>query len=316
MNQISQGTPLWGGKRYHAFNWHLRQIFGTKVFKVALDAGFTCPNRDGTVGTDGCIYCSHRGSGDFAGSAELSLREQFGQVRDMMSKKWPQAKYIAYFQAYSNTYGTVEHLRQIYEQVLAEPGVIGLAIATRPDCLPEEVLEYLAELNRKTYLWVELGLQSIHRRTLDWIGRGHDYGQFEQALAELRQRDIRGCAHIILGLPGESYEDMLLTARTLAGLPVQGIKLHLLHVLHNTKLGRQYQEKPFLLLTQEEYVRLVADILEILPQEMVIQRLTGDGPPNDLIAPLWSRKKWEVLNAIDEELTRRDTWQGKYFNKQ
>ncbi|MHB8126408.1 MAG: TIGR01212 family radical SAM protein [Desulfitobacteriaceae bacterium] len=301
----------WGSKRYHSFNQHLRTIFGEKVFKVPLDAGFTCPNRDGTLGREGCIYCSSRGSGDFAGEKKLSLPEQFEQSRTMMAKKWPKANYIAYFQAYTNTYASVERLKEVYGQVLKLPGVVGIAIATRPDCLPEDVLAYLEELNRTTYLWVELGLQSIHQKSLDWIGRGHDYAIFCKGLRELRQREIQVCGHLILGLPGENKEDMLATARAMAALPMQGIKLHLLHVLEGTPLAKIYKNSPFPILTAEEYITLIVDILELLPAEMTIQRLTGDGPPNDLIAPLWSRKKWEILNAIDAELKRRDSYQGK-----
>ncbi len=302
----------WGNKRYHSFNQHLRAAFGEKVFKVPLDAGFTCPNRDGTLGREGCIYCSARGSGDFAGEKKLSLPEQFNQSRNMMTQKWPKASYIAYFQAYTNTYAPLERLKEIYGQVLKLPGVVGIAISTRPDCLPDDVLDYLEELNRSTYLWVELGLQSIHQKSLDWIGRGHDYAIFLKGLTKLRKRGIQVCGHIILGLPSENKEEMLATARALAALPMQGIKLHLLHVLEGTPLARIYKIRPFPILTVEEYTTLIVDCLELLPAKIIIQRLTGDGPPSDLIAPLWSRKKWEVLNAIDAELERRDSWQGKY----
>jgi len=298
-------------KRYHTFNEHLRERFGGKIFKVSLDAGFTCPNRDGTLGRGGCVYCSERGSGDFAGEQGLSIHRQFIEVTERMGKKWPNAKYIAYFQAYTNTYATVERLREVYEEALAEENVVGLSISTRPDCLPEEVLDYLEELNHGTYLWVELGLQSIHDRTMEWMGRGHDYAQFLKGLDQLRSRGIQVCVHIILGLPGETKTDMLETAQAVAKMPLQGIKLHLLHVLRGTPLATMYQREPFDLMTKDDYVSLVVDILEILPQEMVIHRLTGDGPPKDLIGPLWSRKKWEVLNAIDAELERRNTWQGK-----
>ncbi|HBW38210.1 TIGR01212 family radical SAM protein [Desulfosporosinus sp. BICA1-9] len=298
-------------KRYHTFNEHLRDKFGEKIFKVSLDAGFTCPNRDGTLGTGGCVYCSARGSGDFAGEQRLSLHEQFSEVKARMMKKWPTAKYIAYFQAYTNTYASVERLRVIYEEALAEEKVVGLSISTRPDCLPEDVLNYLEELNQRTYLWVELGLQSRHDRTMEWIGRGHDYAQFLKGLEQLQARGIRVCAHIILGLPGETKAEMMATAQVVAKLPLEGIKIHLLHVLRGTPLATIFQDEPFDLMSKEEYVALVADILEILPPEMVIHRLTGDGPPDDLIGPLWSRKKWEVLNAIDAELERRDSWQGK-----
>lgn len=302
-------------KKYLSFNEHLRQIFGEKVFKVPLDAGFTCPNRDGTLGRGGCVYCSERGSGDFAGEQALSIHDQFSEVTERMKKKWPRAKYLAYFQAYTNTYAPIERLSEVYEAALTEAHVVGLSIATRPDCLPEDVLDYLEALNQRTYLWVELGLQSIHDRTMAWIGRGHDYAQFLKGLEQLRARNIRVCAHIILGLPGETKAEMLETAQAVAEMPVQGVKIHLLHVLRGTPLGTMYSREPFTLLTQEEYVNLVVDILEILPSEMIIHRLTGDGPPDDLIAPLWSRKKWEVLNAIDAELKRRETWQGKKVKK-
>lgn len=298
-------------KRYHTFNEHLRERFGEKIFKVSLDAGFTCPNRDGTLGTGGCVYCSERGSGDFAGDQRLSISDQFIEVKERMAKKWPDAQYIAYFQAYTNTYASVGRLRKIYEEALAEEKVVGLSISTRPDCLPEEVLDYLDELNQRTYLWVELGLQSRHDRTMEWIGRGHDYAQFLQGLGQLHTRGIRVCAHIILGLPGETRAEMMETAQAVAKLPLQGIKIHLLHVLRGTPLATIFQNEPFDLMTKEEYVSLVVDILEILPPEVVIHRLTGDGPPDVLIGPLWSRKKWEVLNAIDAELERRESWQGK-----
>jgi len=302
-------------KRYLTFNQHLRKRFRDKVFKVSLDAGFTCPNRDGTLGWSGCVYCSERGSGDFAGDQKLSLHDQFIQVTERMKRKWPSAKYIAYFQAYTNTYASLKRLREVYEEALAEENVVGLSISTRPDCLPEDVLDYLEELNKRTYLWVELGLQSSHDRTMEWIGRGHNYTQFLKGVEQLRAREIRVCAHIILGLPGESKAEMLETARAVASLPIQGIKIHLLHVLKGTPLATIYHNEPFELMAKEDYISLVVDILEILPTEMVIHRLTGDGPPEDLIGPLWSRKKWEVLNAIDAELELRDTWQGKRVKK-
>ncbi|MGC7872815.1 TIGR01212 family radical SAM protein [Desulfosporosinus sp. SYSU MS00001] len=302
-------------KRYVTFNKHLRERFGEKVFKVSLDAGFTCPNRDGTLGRKGCIYCSERGSGDFAGRQELSIHAQFSEVKERMKKKWPKAKYLAYFQAFTNTYAPIERLRELYEGSLEEEGVVGLSISTRPDCLSDEVINYLDELNQRTYLWVELGLQSIHDRTLEFIGRGHDYEQFLRGLERLHSRGIRVCAHIILGLPGESKEEMMETAMAVADLPLQGLKIHLLHVLKGTPLAAFYETHPFDLMSKEDYVSLVVNILEILPPQMIIHRLTGDGPPDDLIGPLWSRKKWEVLNAIDAKLMERDTWQGKKANE-
>jgi len=298
-------------KRYSTFNEQLRERFGGKVFKVSLDAGFTCPNRDGKLGIKGCVYCSERGSGDFAGEQGLTISNQFIEVKERMKKKWPNAQYIAYFQAYTNTYAPVKRLREVYEEALAEEKVVGVAISTRPDCLPHDVLNYLEELNQRTYLWVELGLQSSHDRTLEWIGRGHDYAQFLMGLEELHSRGIRVCVHIILGLPGETRSEMMATAKAIARLPLGGIKIHLLHVLRGTPLATIFQQTPFDFMTKEDYVSLVVDILEILPPEIVIHRLTGDGPPEDLIGPLWSRKKWEVLNAIDAELERRDSWQGK-----
>lgn len=277
-------------KRYHTFNKQLREMFGGKIFKVSLDAGFTCPNRDGTLGTGGCVYCSARGSGDFAGDQRISIPDQFIEVKERMKKKWPNAQYIAYFQAYTNTYAAVERLREVYEEALAEENVVGLSISTRPDCLPEDVLEYLAELNQRTYLWVELGLQSSHDRTMEWIGRGHDYAQFIKGFAQLHARGIRVCSHIILGLPGETQAEMMETAQAVAQMPLQGIKIHLLHVLRGTPLATIYQQDPFELMTKEGYVSLVVDVLEILPPDVVIHRLTGDGPPDDLIGPLEPKK--------------------------
>lgn len=304
-----------GEKRYNTLNRHLRETFGEKVFKISLDAGFTCPNRDGTKGWGGCIYCSSRGSGDFAGVASHSIEQQFGEVKERMRKKWPRAKYLAYFQAYTNTYAPVPKLRKLYEEALKQENVVGISIATRPDCIPKEVLDYLEELNQRTYLWVELGLQSIHDRTMEWVRRGHTYAEFLEGVAALHERGIRVCVHIILGFPGETYEDMMATAQAVAALPVQGIKLHMLHVLKGTTLAKLYEKEPFHLPKREEYVSSVIDILELLPPQMIIHRLTGDGAPDDLIAPMWSRKKWEVLNMIDQELVRQSTWQGKRYNE-
>lgn len=289
----------------------MRSLFGEKVFKVPLDAGFTCPNR--LLGKEGCIFCSSRGSGDFAGPRNMRLREQFEKVSKQIHIKWPKAKYIAYFQAYTNTYAPVEELRDMYETVLAEKDVVGLSIATRPDCLPLPVLNLLDELNRRTYLWVEVGLQSMHDHTLELINRGHSYQIFLDAVDKLRDRNIRTCAHIILGLPGESREDMLATGKAVASLPIQGLKIHLLHLLRDTPMVKLHEEGKLTFLDQETYTNLVVDILEVLPPEMVIHRLTGDGPPDELLGPLWSRKKWEVLNGIDAELVRRNTWQGRLY---
>lgn len=304
---------FWGDKRYHSLNYFLRQKFGQKVFKVSLDAGFSCPNRDGTLSTRGCLFCSARGSGDFAGQRGSSLEEQFDEVRAFMHKKWPQAGYIAYFQAFTNTYAAPDRLRSIYSQALDLDGIVGLAIATRPDCLSEEVLDVLQWVSQKRYLWVELGLQSIHRKSADRFNLGYTVDDFLGALARLKARGIESCAHLILGLPGESRDDIVASVQRVAGLSLAGIKLHLLHIIKNTPLGFLYQNEPFDLLSRDEYVELVVDILELLPADMVIHRLTGDSPRQALLEPQWSLKKWEVLNLIDKRLAERNTCQGKYW---
>jgi len=303
-----------GDKRYHAWNGHLRAHFGEKISKIPLDAGFTCPNRDGTLATGGCTFCSARGSGDFAGSRRLDLIRQYEAVRASMARKWPGARSIAYFQAFTNTYAPVPVLREMFETALQFPDVVGLAIATRPDCLPPDVVELLAELNQRTYLWVELGLQTVHESTSRRIGRAHDTATFVRALTALQDRGIRTCTHVIFGLPGESDAMMRATAKMVARMPTQGVKIHLLHLLRGTPMVAEYERGEFELLTQERYIGLVCDALEMLPPDMVIHRLTGDGPPDLLIGPLWSRRKWEVLNAIEGELVRRDSWQGKRFD--
>jgi len=307
---IGAAPPDFGEKRYNAWTRHLRETFGGKVFKVALDGGFTCPNRDGTVARYGCTFCSQLGSGDFAGDRRDSLIRQFAEVRGRMHAKWPEAKYIGYFQAFSNTYAPVGVLRERYEVVLAQPGVVGLSIATRPDCLPPEVIDYLAELHARTYLWVEVGLQTIHETTARLINRAHDFAAFEDGVTRLRERGIRVCVHIINGLPLETHAMMLETARAVAARDVQGIKIHLLHLLKNTTMVKQHEDGLVRLMEKDEYVGVVCDQLEVLPRETVIHRVTGDGPRNLLIGPLWSLKKWEVLNAIDAELAHRGTWQG------
>jgi len=309
----SAGPLLWGDKRFHTWNYEMRKQFGEKVFKVMLDAGFTCPNRDGTLAVGGCTFCSARGSGDFAGSRRDDLVVQFAKVRDRQHRKWPNAKYIGYFQAYTNTYAPVEVLREYYETILAQPGVVGLSIATRPDCLPDDVVDYLAELNERTYLWLEMGLQTIHERTSQLINRAHDTETFYRAVEKLRARGIRVCAHIIYGLPLETHEMMLETGEAVARMDVQGIKIHLLHLMRKTPMVKQYEAGLVRFLEMDEYVGLVVDTLERLPPEMVVHRVTGDAPRELLIGPMWSLRKWEVLNAIDRELERRDTWQGKYW---
>ncbi len=299
-------------KRYHSWNYHLKNNFGEKIFKVALDGGFDCPNRDGTVAHGGCTFCSAAGSGDFAGDRVDDLETQFNEVKESMHHKWKNAKYMGYFQAYTNTHAPVSELREKFELILKQDGVVGLSIATRPDCLPDDVVEYLAELNERTYLWVELGLQTMHQQTSDLINRAHDMTCYLEGVAKLRKHNIRICTHIINGLPGEDYQMMLETAKAVSKMDVQGIKIHLMHLLKGTPMVKQYEKGLLTFMSKDDYIKLVVDQLELLPQEMIIHRITGDGPPELLIGPMWSMNKWEVLNAIDAELLRRDSWQGKY----
>lgn len=302
-------------KRYHTWNYHLRQHFGEKVFKVSLDAGFDCPNRDGTVAFGGCTFCSAAGSGDFAGNRAEDVVTQFYKVKEKMNEKWKNGKCMAYFQAFTNTHAPVEVLKQTFEPVLELEGVVGISIATRPDCLPDDVVEYLADLNKRTYLWVELGLQTVHERTALLINRAHDYKTYVEGVEKLRKHNIRVCSHIINGLPLESYEMMMETAKEVAKLDIQGLKIHLLHLLKGTPMVKQYEKGQLQFLSQEDYVNLVVDQLELFPPSVIIHRITGDGPPDLMIGPMWSLKKWEVLNSIDAEFERRGSWQGKFENK-
>lgn len=299
-------------KRYFSLNEAYRREYGQKVFKVPLDGGFTCPNRDGLVSKGGCTFCSDDGSGDFAGNACDPIPVQFAEVKARLHRKWKDAGYIAYFQAFSNTYAPVERLRELYEPALAEEGVVGLSIATRPDCLPDDVVAYLAELNERTSLWVELGLQTMHDQTGRKINRGHDFQTFVAGVEKLRAHNIRVCVHVINGLPGETTEMMLETVKSVAKMDIQGVKIHLLHVLKNTPLARQYEKGLLELMEEETYIQLVCDQLEVLPKHIIIHRLTGDGPPDLLIGPTWSRHKMRVLDAITNELKARDSYQGKF----
>ncbi|ERN52373.1 TIGR01212 family radical SAM protein [Alkalihalophilus marmarensis] len=309
----SERSKEFGDKRYYSWNNHLRQHFGEKVFKVSLDAGFDCPNRDGSVAYGGCTFCSERGSGDFAGDRSDDLVTQFNTIKERMHHKWKSGKYIGYFQAYTNTYAPVRTLRKYYEVILEQEGVVGLSIATRPDCLPDDVVEYLAELNKRTYLWVELGLQTIHEETAQLINRAHDYQCYVEGVEKLRKHGIRVCAHIINGLPKEDHKMMMETAREVAKLDVQGIKIHSLHLLKKTPMVKQYEKGLVEFMSMDEYVNLVVDQLEVIPPHFVIHRLTGDGPADLMIGPMWSTQKWSVFNAIEAELKRRDSWQGKFY---
>lgn len=297
-------------KRYHTLDYFYKNKFGTKVSKISLNAGFTCPNKDGRKGVGGCIYCSAVGSGDYAGNPHKSLTDQFMEVKEIMDKKWPNTKYIGYFQANTNTYAPVHILKEKYEEVLKINGVVGLNIATRPDAITNECLDYLEELNKKTFLNIELGLQTIHETTTKLINRGHDLKCFINMVKELRKRNINVIVHIINGLPYETKEMMLETVKLLNTLDIQGIKIHMLHILKNTRLAELYEKEPFHVLTKEEYTNIVCDQLELLRPEIVINRVTGDPKVDDLIEPTWLTKKFTVLNEIDKEMARRDSYQG------
>jgi len=298
-------------KRYHTLDYFYKNRFNEKIFKVSLNTGFTCPNIDGTVGFGGCIYCSASGSGEFAGNPKDEIKKQFDEVKQMMLKKWPKAKYIAYFQARTNTYAPVEKLKEIYEEVLTYEDVIGINIATRPDSISDECLDYLEDLNKRTYLTIELGLQTIKEETSILINRCHTLKTFEDMVKKLRKRNIDVVVHIINGLPNETKEDMLNTIKYLNKLDIQGIKIHMLSITKNTRLEKYYEEHPFHVLTKEEYIDIVIDQLELLRPEIVIHRITGDPKLEDLIEPTWLVKKFCVLNDIDKEMVKRDSYQGK-----
>ena len=303
-------------KRYHTYDYWLKTTFGGKCAKIPLDAGFSCPNLDGICGLGGCIYCSGRGSGDFAEPSALPLREQYDRQRALLAEKWPTDRCIPYFQARTNTYAPTERLRGMFHEALTWPGVVGLNIATRADCLPEDVVELLAELSERTVLTVELGLQTVHDATAALINRGHTYADFLDGYTRLRRGAQKAltCIHLIFGLPGEDEEAMLDTARQVAALRPDQVKIHLLHVLRGTVLGEMYAAGKYTPMEKDAYVETVVKALELLPPETVIARLTGDGAGEDLLAPVWSRRKREVLNGIDRLLVAQDTWQGKNVN--
>lgn len=298
-------------KRYHTLNYHYKEKYHDKVIKVSLNAGFTCPNIDGKVGYGGCIYCSKSGSGDFGGDISKSLSEQFDEIKDKLSKKWPRGKYIAYFQAHTNTYAPLSVLKEKYESVLKKDNVIGIAIATRPDAIEDEVLDYLEELNKNTDVTVELGLQTIHEDTAKLINRCHSLNQFEEMVKKLRKRNIEVVVHIINGLPYETKEMMIETVKYLNHLDINGIKIHMLNIVKDTPLATLYQEKKFKVLSKEEYIDIVIQQLEYLRSEIVIHRITSDPNPKNLIEPAWLIKKFCVLNDIDKEMKKRNTYQGK-----
>lgn len=301
-------------KRYYTYDYYLKKTFGGKCVKIPIDAGFTCPNIDGRCGVGGCIYCSARGSGDFA-EAGLSVSEQYRVTREKLSGKWTTERCIPYFQAHTNTYAPTERLRELFEEALSLPDVVGLNIATRADCLEASTVEYLAELAERTVLTVELGLQSVHDSTALRINRGHSFSEFLDGYFRLREasRKIGICVHLILGLPGEDRDMMLESVRQTAALHPEQVKLHLLHVLRSSRLGKIYEQGEYQPMEREDYIDTVCEALTLLPSDTVVARLTGDGMAEDLLAPDWSRKKVSVINDIDKRMYELDLWQGKFF---
>lgn len=307
-------TVHWGEKRYYSLDYYLKKTYGEKLYKISLNGGMTCPNRDGTLGRRGCIFCSAGGSGDFAEASSLSITEQIEHGKAQVSKKQTGTSYIAYFQAYTNTYAPADYLRKIFLEAILHPDIRILSIATRPDCLDPEILDLLCELNQIKPVWIELGLQTIHPDTATYIRRGYDLPVFERAVSELRARGIEVIVHTILCLPGESTEDMLHTIRYLNTLDIQGVKLQLLHILKGTDLADDYLAHPFALPEMEEYFELLGKCLAQLRPDIVIHRLTGDGPKSLLLAPLWTSNKRQVLNAMQAYFKAHDIWQGKEFS--
>lgn len=310
---------LWGDKRYYSLDYYLKETFGKKIYKLSLNGGATCPNRDGTIDTRGCIFCSKGGSGDFSASPSLPITTQIEKAKKLVMHKLPSGinndsvpngQYIAYFQAFTNTYGTINHLRTIFMEAITNPDICILSIATRPDCLDDNVLNLLDELNQIKPVWIELGLQTTKEETAIFIRRGYPLSVFIDGITNLRRINITTIVHVIFGLPGESKDDMLNTISFLSHLPIQGIKLQLLHVLKDTDL----EDLVFPVLSMDEYIHIILKSLEILPQNIVIHRITGDGPKDLLIAPLWSGNKKLVLNRINQQLKLQNTWQGKNYD--
>lgn len=297
-------------KRYNRFSDYLKSIYGVKVYKVTLDAGFTCPNRDGTISYEGCIFCDNGGSFSQLYSNKISIKEQLDCGIALSKQKYKSQKFLAYFQAYTNTYKPVNELKDIYDQALSHDDVIGMSIGTRPDCVDDEKLDLISDYTKNHYIWLEYGLQSIHERSLKFINRGHDFPTFVKALKESQKRNINVCAHVILGLPNETKKDMLETARVLGDLGINGVKVHLLCVLNNTRLTKLYYQGKIPMMEEDEYVETVCDFLELLPPDVTIHRLAGNGLKPNMLAPGWLSKKFIVLNKIDKLLEERNSYQG------
>lgn len=301
-------------KHYNALNNYYRHRFNTKVYKIALNGDFTCPNRDGSISRIGCVFCTDSGSGEFGGKVSDSLKIQFEKIKTMMQNKWKEGKYIAYFQSFSNTYGPIDKLRKIYyEAINLDKDIIGLNIGTRSDCFNDEVYKLLEELNQKTYLTIELGLQSMHDITLKSINRGHDLNNFVQTVKNLRKRNINVVVHIINGLPNENEEMMLETAKFLNTLDIQGVKIHMLYIVNNTPLARSFERKPFPLLSMKEYVNITVKQLRLLNKNIIIHRVTGDPDRQELIEPKWTLKKFIVSNEIDKLMRKNNFYQGDLY---
>jgi radical SAM protein (TIGR01212 family) len=298
-------------RRYYAFSRFLREHFGAKVYRVTIDAGFTCPNVDGSVAVGGCVYCDNRSFSPNRRLPRTTIRDQVLRGIEILQRRYQADKFLAYFQAATNTYAPAEKLKKLYDEALGHPQIVGLAIGTRPDCVPDDILDLIESYARDRYVCLELGLQTMHDRSLDWMNRGHHFDAFVDAVGRCQGRGLDLCAHVILGLPGESREDMRATADALAGLPVDAVKIHNLHVVKDTPLEKMYERGETRMFERDEYVQIVCDFLERLRPEMVIHRLSGDAPPDYLVAPLWCLDKPALLRAIHDELERRDSWQGK-----
>lgn len=300
-------------KRYHTWNYYLKTKYQNKVFKVPLNAAFSCPNRDGTCGVGGCTFCGALGSGEYAGNIQDDLLKQFHEIEQVMLRKWPNGKPFAYFQAYTNTYAPLDTLKYVFTPFIEKEDVLGLCIGTRADCLEDDKIAYLESLTEKKEVWIELGLQSAHDKTAKHINRGHDFFTFVDCVNRLKDTHLKICVHIINSLPYEDEEMMLETIKKIAHLPIHAVKIHMLHICKDTKMAEEFKEHPFHILSKEEYIDIVIKQLELLPPEMIVQRLTGDAMKELLIEPAWTLNKTVILNDIDKEMVKRDTWQGKYY---
>lgn len=300
-------------KPYRDYSSYLRHLFGCRVHKISLDAGLTCPNRDGTLGTSGCIYCNSRGSGTGAHHQGVSIREQIRAAKSYLASRYKAKKFLAYFQSFTNTYAPLEKLRELYEEALSDPDVVGLTIGTRPDCVPDPVLDYLATLSRTHLVWLEYGLQSAHDETLRLIRRGHDVDRFRDAVERTRARNLPVCVHVILGLPGETLDHMRETARFLGRLDIQGVKIHVLYVVRGTVLASWYQSGRYSCLSRDDYVRACGTFLAHLPPHVIVQRVTGDPHPDELVAPSWALEKQKNIDALLAYMEKENLFQGKFF---